>query len=77
MAIQQITIISSFRNVEEYVVGSRKKLLMSVAVKNNGEDSYETQFNMRMPYDVQYVRLNKSAAHVSMVWAVCVCPWSY
>ena len=54
-----------YRNVDEYVVGSRKKLLMSVWIKNQGEDSYETIFNMRMPYDVQYIRINKSAAHVS------------
>lgn len=57
-----------FRNVDEYVVGSRKKLLMSVFVKNQGEDSYETVFNMRMPYDVHYIRINKSAAHVSNIF---------
>lgn len=37
---------------------------MNVVVKNQGEDSYETVFNMRMPYDVQYIRINKSVAHV-------------
>lgn len=40
---------------------------MSVWIKNQGEDSYETIFNMRMPYDVQYIRINKSAAHVSLL----------
>ena len=51
--------------MDEYVVGSRKKLEMNVNVRNRGEDSYETMFYMRMPYDVQYIRVNKSAAHVS------------
>lgn len=55
-----------FRNVDEYVVGSRKKLEMSITVKNRGEDSYETMFYMRMPYDVQYIRTNKSAHNVSL-----------
>ncbi|KAH9423941.1 hypothetical protein DERP_005526 [Dermatophagoides pteronyssinus] len=59
--------LSAKLNVDEYVVGSRKKLLMSVWIKNQGEDSYETIFNMRMPYDVQYIRINKSAAHPEIV----------
>ncbi|XP_046919114.2 integrin alpha-PS2-like [Dermatophagoides farinae] len=59
--------LSAKLNVDEYVVGSRKKLLMSVFVKNQGEDSYETVFNMRMPYDVHYIRINKSAAHPEIV----------
>lgn len=54
-------------NVDEYVVGSRKKLEMSITVKNRGEDSYETMFYMRMPYDVQYIRTNKSAHNPEIV----------
>lgn len=54
------------RNVDEYVVGSRKKLEMAITVKNRGEDSYETMFYMRMPFDVQYIRTNKSAHNVSL-----------
>lgn len=52
--------------MDEYVVGSRKKLEMAITVKNRGEDSYETMFYMRMPYDVQYIRTNKSAHNVSL-----------
>ncbi|KPM11081.1 integrin alpha-PS2-like protein, partial [Sarcoptes scabiei] len=59
--------LSAKLNVDEYVVGSKKKLLMNVVVKNQGEDSYETVFNMRMPYDVQYIRINKSVAHPEIV----------
>ncbi|KAJ6225859.1 hypothetical protein RDWZM_004404 [Blomia tropicalis] len=60
-------ILSAKLNVDEYVVGSRKKLEMNVNVRNRGEDSYETMFYMRMPHDVQYIRVNKSAAHPELV----------
>lgn len=60
-----LNVLFRFRNVNEYVVGSRKKLEMAVSVRNNKEDAYETKFHLRMPYDVNYVRVNKTATHVS------------
>ena len=47
------------------MVGSRKKLELKVSVKNHGEDSYETVFNLTMPYDVQFIKVNKTDQHVS------------
>lgn len=53
------------RNVDKYVVDSRKKLEMKVNVFNRGEDSFDTMFFMHMPYDVQYIRTNSSYPEVS------------
>lgn len=47
-------------NMEQYLIGSRKRLELDLSVENAGEDAFETMLYLQMPIDINYVKINKS-----------------
>lgn len=47
------------RSVESFLLGSSEKLKVDVMVKNEGEDSFETTFDMTVPPGVNYVKIER------------------
>jgi len=48
-----------FRSTESFLLGSNEKLKIDVTVKNEGEDSFETTFDMTVPPGVNYVKIER------------------
>jgi len=48
-----------FRDSESFLLGSNKKLKVDVIVQNEGEDSFETTFDMTVPPGVNYVKIER------------------
>ena len=46
--------------MDQYLIGSRKRLELDVTVKNAGEDAFEAEFYISMPTGINYVNVNKS-----------------
>ena len=46
--------------MDQYLIGSRKRLELDVTVKNAGEDAFEAMFYLYMPMGINYVNINKS-----------------
>lgn len=46
--------------MQQYLIGSRKRLELDITVKNSGEDAFESMLHLFMPLDVNYVNINKS-----------------
>lgn len=46
--------------MDQYLIGSRKRLELDVTVKNGGEDAFEAMFYLYMPLGINYVNINKS-----------------
>ena len=47
-------------NMDQYLIGSRKRLELDITVKNAGEDAFEAMLYLYMPLEVNYVNINKS-----------------
>lgn len=47
------------RSSESYSLGSNEKLKVNVKVKNEGENSFETVFDMTIPLGVNYVKIER------------------
>lgn len=47
-------------NMEEYFIGSKKRIELSVNVTNRGEDAFETMMYLEIPQEVNYVNINKT-----------------
>lgn len=48
-----------FRDSESFLLGSNKKLKVDVIVQNEGEDSFETTFDMTVPPGINYVKIER------------------
>lgn len=48
-----------FRSSESFLLGSNEKLKVDVIVQNEGEDSFETTFDMTVPPGVNYVKIER------------------
>nr|XP_003704431.2 PREDICTED: integrin alpha-PS2 isoform X1 [Megachile rotundata] len=46
-------------NVHKYLLGSGKKLELDVLVQNIGEDAFESTYNLRLPYGIDYINVEK------------------
>lgn len=46
--------------MDQYLIGSRKRLELDITVKNAGEDAFEAMLYLFMPLEVNYVNLNKT-----------------
>lgn len=53
-------------NVDKYLLGSGKKLELDVIVKNEGEDSFESMFYMKLPPGVTYFNTIKLGGSVDV-----------
>jgi len=54
-----IPIYVIYRSVNEYMLGSEKRLELDVIVENKNEDSFETTFLMPMPAGVNYIKVER------------------
>lgn len=48
-----------FRSSESFLLGSNEKLKVDVIVQNEGEDSFETTFDMTVPPGVNFVKIER------------------
>lgn len=58
----------SFRSVSRYLLGSNENLELDVIVRNHGEDSFESTFDLHLPPGVDFIRItefDKSEIRVS------------
>lgn len=46
--------------MDQYLIGSRKRLELDLSVENKGEDAFEAMLYLQMPLDINYVKINKS-----------------
>lgn len=46
--------------MDQYLIGSGKRLVLEVQIENFGEDAFEAMMYLFMPLDINYVNLNKS-----------------
>lgn len=54
-----IPIYVIYRSVNQYLIGSEKRLELDVVVENKDEDSFETTFVMVMPAGVNYINIER------------------
>lgn len=47
------------RNVKRYLLGSGEKLFVDVVVMNEGEDAFESVFDMKVPAGINYVKIER------------------
>ncbi|BET03351.1 integrin [Nesidiocoris tenuis] len=47
------------RSVEKYVLGSGKRLEIEVEVQNEGEDAFESSFELQVPTGLNYVKIER------------------
>lgn len=47
------------RNVNRYILGSGERMEVDVLVKNEGEDSFETSYEMGVPLGLNYVNIER------------------
>ncbi|KAI1304094.1 Integrin alpha-PS2 [Halotydeus destructor] len=47
-------------NMEQYLIGSKKKLELEMTIENGGEDAFESMLILNMPLDINFVRITKS-----------------
>jgi hypothetical protein len=53
--------------MDQYLIGSRKRLELDVTVKNAGEDAFEAMFYLYMPMGINYVNINKSRLDTAII----------
>ncbi|XP_013784420.2 integrin alpha-PS2-like [Limulus polyphemus] len=53
-------------NMDEYLIGSRKKLELTVNITNHGEDAFEAMLYLETPQDFNYVNINKTSASMTI-----------
>lgn len=46
--------------MEQYSIGTKKRLELNVTIRNGGEDAFESMLYVTMPPDVNYVNIDKS-----------------
>ena len=54
-----IPIYVIYRSVNQYLLGSEKRLELDVIVENKNEDSFETTFMMALPAGVNYINIER------------------
>ena len=54
-------------NMDQYLIGSRKRLELDITVKNAGEDAFESMVYLFMPLGVNYVSLNRSKSDDAII----------
>lgn len=47
------------RNVKRYLLGSGERLFVDVVVTNEGEDAFESVFDMKIPAGINYVNIER------------------
>lgn len=48
-----------FRSVNRYILGSGERMEVDVLVENDGEDSFETSYEMGVPLGLNYVNIER------------------
>lgn len=46
--------------MQQYLIGSRKRLELEIEIENAGEDAFEAMLHLFMPLDVNFVNTNKT-----------------
>lgn len=52
-------LFSNCRSAESFLLGSNEKLKVDIIVQNEGEDSFESTFDMTVPPGVNYVKIER------------------
>nr|XP_042901846.1 integrin alpha-PS2 [Parasteatoda tepidariorum] len=47
-------------NMEQYSIGTKKRLELDMTIRNGGEDAFESMLHVTMPLDVNYVNIERS-----------------
>ncbi|XP_055952376.1 integrin alpha-PS2-like [Argiope bruennichi] len=47
-------------NMEQYSIGTKKRLELDMTIRNAGEDAFESMLYVKMPLDVNYINIEKS-----------------
>jgi integrin alpha 8 len=65
-----------FSNVENYLLGSERRLELNVEVFNSGEDAFESMFYLTIPPGLNYINIERLGADSSSVPVQCSAPSS-
>lgn len=64
----------TFRSAESFLLGSNEKLKIDVIVQNEGEDSFETTFDMTISPGVNYVKIERMDNNENDIPVQCSAP---
>jgi hypothetical protein len=63
-----------YRSVNQYLLGSEKRLELDVIVENKDEDSFETTFVMAVPAGVNYINIERMDSAEREIVVQCSAP---
>lgn len=56
--------------MEQFLIGSQKRLELNIILINSGEDAFESMLNMNMPLDVDYVNIGRVRPTVKAIFTI-------